>query len=276
MPIRFPHLGFRIAYDGKGFFGFQKQPNARTIQEEIEKALKTLLRKEFRFSFTSRTDAGVCAFDQWGMLENAYEFFQRLSEKEKYHFLISLNALLPDEVVIWRALRLREDFNPKTSPVWKEYHYRVVQGPAPDPLSRERSLWICRDLNIKAMRSALKSLEGEHDFSAFATRAKRYEGGTVRKILKAKILVQNHPFMKDLKIISFQIRGTGFLHNMVRTIVGTTIEIGSGKSESMPKVLRSKSRIDAGVNAPAHPLTLVQTQIPSKLFQPLPRIKQPD
>jgi len=256
---RFPHLGLRISYDGAEYLGFQRQARGKTIQAELERALLILLKSKHQFLFTSRTDAGVHAFDQWGILLNSLEAFLKLSDKAKRHFLISMNALLPETIRVWSVFRLREDFHPKTSVTWKEYHYSVVFGPAPDPITKDHSLWICRRLNLPLIKNAMAKIEGKHDFASFATRAKRYQGKTLRHILRARLVVKNHPFLKGTKILSFQVRGAGFLHNMVRGIVGTALEIGAGRGHSMQKILGAKSRIDAGVNAPAYPLCLVQT-----------------
>lgn len=265
----FPHLGFRVAYDGKPYSGFQKQPRDKTIQDEIEKALGILFKAQISIDFSSRTDTGVHALDQMVFLRNGYSLWESLSDKKQKAFLLSLNSILPDAIRVREVMRLRADYHPKHSALWKEYHYRVVMGAIAPPLERGQVLWIRRPLDIDAMKRSIKSFVGTHDFRAFGKRIQRYEGDTVRKILRAELHVGVYPTMKELTHLRFVFRGEGFLHHMVRTMVGTLLEVGQGENHLISRLLKSGVRSEAGVNAPGHPLVLVKTQIPKKFQVPL-------
>lgn len=265
----FPHLGFRVAYDGGSFSGFQRQSHHRSIQEAIEKSWAPILGPQLRIQFSSRTDAGVSAWDQWVMIPDGMRLYDLLPVKTKQALLVSLNAVLPESIRVWKALRLHKDFNPKASPIWKEYSYRIINGPSHDPLIGEKGMWIRKPLDLVRMRAAITKFVGLHDFAAFATRSRRYEDRTQRRILSTKLLVQDHPTMSELRIIHLVFRGEGFLHHMVRTMSGTLVEIGLGKKYDIEKILLGRARPAAGVNASPHPLTLCLTSVPKRFFKPL-------
>jgi tRNA pseudouridine38-40 synthase len=265
----FPHLGFRVSYDGSGFSGFQRQSQHRSIQEVIERSWSPILGPQLKIQFSSRTDAGVNAWDQWVMISDGIRLYELLPAKTKQALLVSLNAVLPESIRVWQALRLHKDFNPKSSPIWKEYSYRVVNGPSHDPLIGERGMWIRKPLDLARMRSAMAKFVGHHDFAAFATRSRRYEDRTERRILSAKLIVKKHPAMSELQIIDLVFRGEGFLHHMVRTMSGTLVEIGLGKSYDIERILLGRARPAAGVNASPHPLTLCTTSVPKRYFKAL-------
>lgn len=232
------------------------QTHRHTIQVEIERALKTFFRKSVRIHFTSRTDAGVHALDQWVMIKKGYSIFDSLSPVEKKRCLHSLNALLPDDIRLFQILKLSPKFHPKTSVQWKEYEYTFALGPVLDPLWINRVWWIRADLDIDKMRDRLKSFEGEHDFSAYATRVKNIKGSTVRKIYSAELTVKRSRFIPSLRFVTVRIRGSGFLHHMVRNMVGSLVELGRGRSSLKPPLL-----------APAGALVLRRTKVNSKYFK---------
>lgn len=267
----FPHLGLRLAYDGKNFSGFQLQPDGRSIQEILEKALSTVLKRSVRILFSSRTDSGVHAFDQWAMVANGIKDYENLSSKSQDAFLISVNALLPASVRVWRVFKLHKNFHPQKSVRAKEYRYRVLMGSVCDPSQRDFALWIRRSLDLSEMKKAFKKFEGLHDFRAFAKKVQRYEEKTKRRVLSARIDVKAHPAILDVKEIQFVVVGEGFLHHMVRTMVGTVLEIGKGESHDIAALLKSGHRRDAGVNAPPQGLFLWRTRVKSSLARPLGR-----
>jgi len=269
MSSSFKDLGLRIAYNGKPFAGFQLQPHKNTVQEEMEKALQTVLRQKIRIKFTSRTDAGVHAYDQWVIIKNGYEKYLKLTERQKRSFIINLNGVLPEAIRVWQIMGLNENFHPKTSVEWKEYHYKVITGCLRDPVQEENTCWIIPSLDLKKMRDAQKELIGTHDFSSFCKQSGMKTGSTVRTILSASIQVTTHPRIENVSQFVFIFRGNGFLHNMVRNMVGTLIKIGQGKELSISKILKSKDRTLAGKNAPAHALILAKTKITSQHFQAL-------
>ena len=256
------HLGFRLAYHGKPFFGFQIQSNAPTVQEAVEKALRTLFRKSIRVQFTSRTDTGVHAYDQWVLIENGMHLWNELSSRERARFLISFNALLKGEIVVWQILSVRDDFQPKKTIEWKEYIYSVLNSPALDPLQRETAWWVARPLDVAAMRRAQKELLGTHDFAAFAKAVRSDpEKSTVRTLTAVSVTERRHPFMLSARHIIFRFRGTGFLHHMVRRLVGDLVSVGLGESESLMPILRSKDPKKGRFNAPPEGLFLARTSV---------------
>jgi tRNA pseudouridine38-40 synthase len=263
------HLGFRVAYNGKDFCGFQAQANQRSLQSELEKVFTIFFRKKIQIDFTSRTDAGVHAYDQWILIKEGYGLYKNLSNDEKERFLHSLNALLPSSIKIWSLLKLERTFHPKKSPSSKEYLYKVFHGPLVDPLMQDTVWWVRAPLDLHSIKKALKEIEGTHDFSAFSKSSGIKKKDCVRKILKATVRSKSHSVFANTRILEFRFSGTGFLHHMVRNLVGTLIAIGAGNSRSISEILRSKDRRLAGKTAPAAALILYKTNISKKLYKPL-------
>lgn len=263
-------LGFRVAYDGSAFAGFQIQSHRNSIQAELERALKIFFRQKIRIHFTSRTDAGVHAYDQWIFIPGAWHLFDSLSKIEKKRCLHSINALLPESIRCWEILKLTPSFNPKKSIQWKEYEYWVAWGPVMDPMLTSLTWWVRSPLDISAMKHALVSLKGEHDFSAFMKGASRHSGSTVRTIYKADIRIELSKSISSLRILKFRFRGSGFLHHMIRNIVGTSIEVGRGRIASLEATLKSGDRREAGMRAPAGALRLVRTKARAQDFKIVP------
>ncbi|MBN8555777.1 MAG: tRNA pseudouridine(38-40) synthase TruA [Deltaproteobacteria bacterium] len=267
------HLGFRVAYDGKDFFGFQSQKNQHTLQDEIEKSLSIYFGKKIRIDFTSRTDAGVHAFDQWIMIKDGMKLYKKLSLYKQKSLLYSLNSLLAPSVNIVSVLQLSKDFHPKRSVKSKEYSYFVFQGPVLDPFMRQRSWWIRSALDFSKMKKAMKEIVGKHDFSAFAKMTSlRNKKDGIRKILKADLFRTPHPFIQGVFIFEFRFLGEGFLHHMVRNLVGTVVEIGQRRSTSktalsISQIRESKDRRVAGKTAPAAALFLNRTVVPAKFWR---------
>jgi tRNA pseudouridine38-40 synthase len=272
--VKFSHLGLRCAYDGRSFAGFQAQLHRQTLQREIERALSTFTRRKIGIDFSSRTDTGVHAFDQWVQIRNGMEIWNSLGAVKQRSFLVGLNGILHDAVRVWQVLELRDDYHPKRSAEWKEYIYSVVQGPVVDPLVRDRVLWIRKKLDIESMQNSIQLFEGDHDFCAFSKRVERYQGKTIRRILRARLEVKPHPSMETLTLLQFRFRGKGFLHHQVRTMVGTLLAEGRGARSLVARALSSGKRADAGVNAPAHALTLIKTFVPRRLYRSLDTLPQ--
>jgi tRNA pseudouridine38-40 synthase len=264
------HLGFRIAYNGQPFSGFQLQPVANTVQAELEKAFAIVFReKNLRLNCTSRTDAGVHAYDQWVFLRDGYAKYEAMSVKDQRRLKLSINGVLPESIRIWEVIKLKKEFNPKDCVEWKEYHYQVLNGRIKDPLLDSSVCWVIAPLDLDKIKAALKELEGTHDFSAFAKQSGANRDNKIRTILKASVQSKPHPQIKGVKLITFKFRGTAFLHNMVRNMVGTLIKIGQGDEINIKKVLESKNRTLAGKNAPANALILAKTKISQTYYKSL-------
>jgi len=208
----------------------------------------------------------VHALDQWIMLPEAYSLWAAWSDAQKKRFRLALNSLLKERVSVWSAYSLPDDFRLSRRVIEKEYHYFVAEGPSPLPLFRHHA-WFVRDsLDLDRIRSEISLLLGKHDFRAFANRSRGQgnERDFMKSIYKAEIHDEVHPFSIDgrsHRLLRFVFSADGFLYNMVRNLVGTFVEIGRGKAYSVGDILKSRSRCEAGIKAPAHGLILARTTV---------------
>ena len=228
-----------FAYDGTNYKGYQKQPKAKTIQEEIEKVLgKVQGEKKIDIHASGRTDAHVHALAQKAHfdLENEVD-----CDKLKH----SLNSLLPGDIYVKEIEQVPDTFHARYHVKAKEYIYRMNLGEY-DPIERNYVYQYNRRLDVVEMERALKYLEGEHDFKSF-TKADEEQDDYVRRIVQTSIVRD----AKNVNKITIGFLGTGFLRYMVRNIVGTLIEIGEGKrkSEDIIEILNAKDRQAAGMTA---------------------------
>ena len=228
-----------FAYDGTNYKGYQKQPKAKTIQEEIEKVLgKVQGEKKIDIHASGRTDAHVHALAQKAHfdLENEVD-----CDKLKH----SLNSLLPGDIYVKEIEQVPDTFHARYHEKAKEYIYRMNLGEY-DPIERNYVYQYNRRLDVVEMERALKYLEGEHDFKSF-TKADEEQDDYVRRIVQTSIVRD----AKNVNKITISFLGTGFLRYMVRNIVGTLIEIGEGKrkSEDIIEILNAKDRQAAGMTA---------------------------
>ncbi len=263
------HLGFRVAYDGEFFSGFQSQKNHRSVQVEVEAALRTVLDFEGRIHYSSRTDAGVHALDQLVVLPHSYSAWHLLAAAKQKRLRISLNAILNGQSSVWQALRIKSDFNIKAHIKWKEYQYFVIEGRSIVP-HWQKNFWSIRStMDTSLIRKNLKLLEGEHDFRSFSNRQRAIKkvSSTIRHMMKADLEILEHPFGTDHRILKFTFRANGFLYHMIRNIMGTLVEIGLGKRDSLESLLIHQETIPTAVLAPPHALTLTKTFIEKKWYE---------
>ncbi len=239
-----------IAFDGTGFNGWQLQPDAPTIQGEIEHHLATIHNKKITVHGAGRTDSGVHAK---GMVAHFY------TEKDitAPAFQKALNSMLPDAIRILAAKEVDNSFHSRFSAKAKTYHYSLFNGEVIMPQERLYTLHVRSKLDIERMQQCLDLIIGTHDFGCFETTGSRdlsvpCERGSTRTIFDAS-LTNN-----KIKYYIIAITGDGFLRHMVRNIVGTTLEVGLGRRslKSFESALFSKKRSEAGSTAPAHGLTL--------------------
>ena len=233
-----------LSYDGTNYFGWQKQPNVKTVQEELEKALKTLLKKEISIRGASRTDTGVHALCQLALLKD-----KTTIPINKMPLAIN-SCLNTKEIVVTDAIYVNEDFHPQNNVYKKTYQYKIYNAPFLNPLIRNYAEFVHRPLDIEKMIEASKYFLGEYDFKAFCS-AGSMAKTTVRTIYDLNI-------DKKDDIVSIEITGNGFLYNMVRIIAGTLIDIGLNKKrpEDIKDIILSKDRQKAGKTASACGLTL--------------------
>lgn len=234
-----------VAYDGTAYHGWQLQPNGRTIEGELNRALSALLKEKIQVAGASRTDAGVHALCNVAVFDTESPI---PAEKISY----ALNQRLPEDIRIQSSQETAEDFHPRHCESRKTYEYRILNAEFPLPTRRLYSYFTYVPLDVDQMRQAAAFLEGEHDFASFCSPASSAES-TIRTIYELRVeKVQDE--------IIVRVCGNGFLYNMVRIIAGTLIEAGRGriKPEQVREILNARNRQEAGPTAPACGLTLVK------------------
>ncbi len=230
-----------FAYDGSNFYGYQKQPNKRTIQKVLEDALKEINGgKVVSVVASGRTDAGVHAINQ----KAHFDLDTKITEDK---LLRGINSLLPLDVYVKKVDIVDDNFHARYNAIGKEYIYKINMGEY-DPIEREYVYQYNKKLDLVAMERALKYLEGEHNFKSF-TKANDEIVDYVRKISLTAI----DRDIKDMNKIVITFVGTGFMRYMVRNMVGLLIEIGEGKrkAEEVIEILKHEDRTFAGKTAPA-------------------------
>lgn len=235
-----------ISYDGTGFFGYQVQPNKRTVQAELEAVLGKMHKgNEVKVFASGRTDAGVHAKGQVIHFDSSLEIPENRWET-------ALNSLLPDDISVVHVKKAEPSFHARFDAKGKEYRYCLHLSSKRDPFLRNFSYRHPFPLNVDRMQEAAKFLLGTHDFSSFCA-AKTEVEDKIRTIYKIE-------FFQHDDSLSLRFVGNGFLYNMVRILVGTLLEAGSGYllPEEIPVILGKKDRRAAGKTAPAHGLYLWQ------------------
>jgi len=248
-----------LSYDGSDFAGFARQPGLSTVQGEVETALRTVLRREVETVGAGRTDAGVHALAQ------VISFEADGSDTEPSSLLRSLNALTPPGIVVTGVRHAAAGFSARHSAVAREYRYRIVPGPVP-PLFLARYAWTVRHrLNLNDMRRAASHLIGEHDFRSFCVTESALGKRTFRRLDLIEIMPENVLGEHSLTV---RVVGNAFLHSMVRVIVGSLVEVGTGRRSPawMLGALTACERQAAGPTAPPHGLTLWHVTYPEECW----------
>lgn len=232
-----------LEYDGTNYSGWQRQKNAMTVQEKLEKTIKKATGELCGTIGCSRTDAGVHAR---GFVCN----FLTNSKIPPDNFKMVLNKLLPDDIVILKSQEVDIGFHSRYDSTGKKYTYTIITGNNRPAIGRSYMYWFYRRLNIEDMKRACKYFIGTHDFSAFKS-----SGSSVKTSVRN---ITEFTVVKEENFIRFSVIGNGFLYNMVRIMVGTVLEVGVGrfKPEYIESILASKDRSKAGKPAPPHGLCL--------------------
>jgi len=235
-----------LQYEGTRYQGWQRQTSSdNTIQGKLEKLLTKMCGEPVEIQASGRTDAGVHALGQVANFHT--KSGMSLEEMQTY-----INTYLPEDIAVVDICEAAPRFHSRLNATGKCYCYRVINSDIPNVFWRRYALEIPENLDIAAMRKAADLLLGEHDFKSF-TSAKKGKKSTVRRIDKIDITLENN-------LLTFTFEGNGFLHHMVRILMGTLLEVGMGKrtAESMNAVLEAKSRDCAGYLVPAKGLTLMK------------------
>lgn len=232
-----------IAYDGTSYAGWQRQKNAVSVQQAVEDALRALVGEDLQIVGAGRTDAGVHARGQVAHLQGAEDFPERALVHGTNHYL-------PDDIRVLAAAPVADGFHARKHAVSKLYSYRMARVEILSPLDRPFAVRVAGDIDLGSMTAACRALRGEHDFTAFAL-----AGGSHRSPLRT---ILDASCEEDASDLWFRVSGNGFLRGMVRSLVGTLIEVGVGRrsTESFCELLQGAPRSAAGPTAPARGLTL--------------------
>ncbi|MCC7418043.1 MAG: tRNA pseudouridine(38-40) synthase TruA [Acidobacteria bacterium] len=243
-----------LAYDGTDFAGFQRQANARTVQQVLEEAIAPIEGAAVNVAGAGRTDSGVHALGQVA----SFKLTSTIPTRELRQALnATLSATGSNDVRVLSVEDMTGEFHARFSARAKLYRYRIVNADLIDPFERRFAWHVPRTLDLDAMRRAAQALEGTHDFSAFqATGGKT--STSVRTI--ASSVWTESPLAAGGRLLIYEIAGSGFLKHMVRSIVGTLVDAGSGRRapESVAALLQSGERAAVGPTAPPHGLYLVR------------------
>ncbi|KQL52152.1 tRNA pseudouridine synthase A [Heyndrickxia shackletonii] len=226
-----------ISYDGSGFCGYQIQPKDRTVQGELEKALRRIHKQQhILVEGSGRTDAGVHAYGQVIHFDSPLDV-----PVDKWPTV--LNTTLPDDILVKSAELVEDDFHARHKAVGKEYRYRVYTSPERDPFKRFYSHHYPYKLDLQAIEKALGYFLGTHDFTSFCS-AKTTVTSKIRTLHEIS-------FTQEKDELVFKFVGNGFLYNMVRIMMGTILEVGRGrkKPEQIPIIIEEKNRKLAGKTA---------------------------
>src|SRR5690625_2442157 len=223
---------FSVSYDGTNFAGFQIQTNGRTVQGEIEKALRMMSKGQLiRLRAAGRTDTGVHARGQ----VIHFDYPQALPPDAMQR---GLNTLVPEDILLYEPEIVEKDFHAQYGAIAKTYQYKVLNQKLPDPFQRNFSLHHPYKMDISSVEKALKIIEGTHDFTSFSS-AKTDKENKVRTVYEASVTVN-----EETNEWLFTFSGNGFLYNMIRIFMGTLLQIADGrrKPEEMKEILEAKDR----------------------------------
>jgi len=236
-----PTYRLDIAYDGASFYGYARQPDVRTVQGELEKVLAPYT-DDAPTVVAGRTDKGVHASEQ------VVSFSCR--ELDTASVIRSLNSQLGPHIAARSLVEVSDDFSARFSAVGRAYRYRINNASVHDPLTAATTWTYGEPLDVEAMNRAVEPLVGAHDFIAFCR--KQEDLSTEREVYWAQ-------WRRTSKTVEFSIGASSFCHQMVRSIVGVSVEVGRGRvsAEAVPTILAAKERHRSAGAAPANGLVLV-------------------
>tara|TARA_R110001632_G_scaffold145740_2_gene262643 strand:- start:426 stop:1226 length:801 start_codon:yes stop_codon:yes gene_type:complete len=252
-----------LSYFGKPYNGWQKQPNAPTVQQTIEEALSTILREPLTIMGAGRTDTGVHASQMFAHVDIPEAAFAKLPDDpadSKCSLLTKkLNSYLPPAIAIKHIFQVAPEAHTRFDAIQRSYRYRIAKSK--DPFTTDLAFQCRYDLDVKAMNDAAAILLTYTDFECFS------KSNTAVNTYLCTISEARWIAVEDE--LHFIISADRFLRNMVRAIVGTLIEIGQAKHEPswMHEVIKSKNRNIAGTSVPAHGLYLTRVSYPESIVK---------
>ncbi len=243
-------VALRVEYDGQNFAGWERQPRARTVQAELEEALGRVAAHAIGTTCAGRTDAGVHAYGQ-------VAHFDSRSNRTARSWVFGANANLPRDITVTWAGSVESAFHARFSAKSRHYQYVILNRPIRTALLRGRVTWECQRLDESTMQAAADYLLGEHDFSAYRARACQARN-PVRTIYRLD--VRRHG-----EVLLIDVVANGFLHHMVRNIVGMLMAVGKGKNRPAwaLEVMESRDRTRAAITAPSDGLYLLGVDYPA-------------
>lgn len=255
MSINLHNYKLTIAYDGTAYCGWQIQPNGISIQEIIQEKASIISRNKIRLVGSGRTDAGVHAL---GQVANFYSPYI----PDLYRFQGSLNALLPPDIRILNTVEVDNTFHAQYSPISKTYHYHLHLDHVEDPFKRLYRLHVRNKIDLNLLKESAALLIGTHDFTSFANES--HLGSACRDPIRTLLRLE---LVEQPGGARLEFEGDGFLYKMVRNLVGTLLEIATGKrfKEDLLIILAAKDRKFAGQAAPPHGLFLMKVEYPTNV-----------
>ncbi|MFV0525796.1 MAG: tRNA pseudouridine(38-40) synthase TruA [Acidimicrobiales bacterium] len=247
-----------VAYRGGGFRGLAPNPGVRTVVGELQRVLEPLVGFVPGLVMSGRTDAGVHA---WGQVLSA----ELPAEVDPARLQRSVNARLGPEVVVRSVGVAPPGFSARFSARGRRYRYLIVNRPVPDPFLADTAWWVPDPLDLDAMTGAALPLVGQHDFSSFCRRPRRGEDDPPVSLVR-RVTGARWRRLDPGDVLRFEIEGTAFCHQMVRSIVGYLVSVGRGRrpADGTTAVLAARDRAAAGSPAPPHGLTLWGVDYPDR------------
>lgn len=249
-------LALKVAYRGEAFSGFARQPDQLTVQGELERALEMLFRREVETTCAGRTDAGVHARGQVVSFDVTEDELRELDERDAgsgrprfASFRRSLNAITHEDIMVREARQAADGFSARFDATAREYRYFLAVDEVPPVFMRD-FCWHVGPLDVEAMDRASRCLIGEQDFKSFCRAASAVDKPTCRNLMEVSFA---HEDVAGENMLVVRVIGSSFLHSMVRTIVGTLVDVGRGRRPEswVEEALAACDRTAAGECAPA-------------------------
>ncbi len=235
-----------IEYDGTNYIGWQQQKNGISVHEKLTKAIEKVVNEEIKLLGAGRTDAGTHAI---GQVAN----FKTKSNIPSFNLVQAINSYLPKDIVVKSVKKVPDKFHSRYSAKSKIYCYTILNSNIRCAIQRNYCHYYSTCLDIEKMQKASKALIGKHDFSVFKSKSDILSSVRTVKMLEIK---------NKGKYVLFTIEADGFLYKMVRSIVGTLLEVGRGKMTitEFKKIVKSRDRAKAGNTVPAKGLCLLKVK----------------